>query len=96
MIHYIPTDYFFNDLIEKIEWAKVSESLDASPQCESTLYKAHDDQAKEIMRQANQWALEYLSFSAVLAFVEILLGEYALLLQQPISVHREAIKVSFQ
>ncbi|KAK4528074.1 hypothetical protein GAYE_SCF48G6008 [Galdieria yellowstonensis] len=79
MIHYIPTDYFFNDLIEKIEWAK-----------------AHDDQAKEIMRQANQWALEYLSFSAVLAFVEILLGEYALLLQQPIGVHREAIKVSFQ
>ncbi|EME27299.1 lipopolysaccharide-modifying enzyme-like protein isoform 2 [Galdieria sulphuraria] len=51
MTHYIPTDYFFNDLIEKIEWAQ-----------------AHDAQVKQIMQQANQWASQYLSFSAVLTF----------------------------
>ncbi|GJQ15003.1 hypothetical protein GpartN1_g6794.t1 [Galdieria partita] len=79
MTHYIPTNYMFDDLIEKIEWAQ-----------------AHDDQVKQIMQQANQWASQYLSFSAVLTFVELLLREYASLLQQPISINREAIKVLFE
>lgn len=51
---------------------------------------------KRIMQQANQWASQYLSFSGVLTFVEILLREYAALLQQPVRVHREAIQVLFE
>eukprot|EP00871_Galdieria_phlegrea_P001071 jgi/Galph1/1965/GphlegSOOS_G647.1 len=79
MVHYIPTDYFFNDLIEQIEWAK-----------------AYDGQAMTIMKNANEFASEYLTFPAILTFVEILLNEYALLLRQPVHRHKDAFRVLFQ
>lgn len=69
--HYMPTDFFFSDLIDGIKWAR-----------------SHDKEVKEIVKNANDFARNFLSLSGVEAYVQVLLQEYTALLQTTV-IERE-------
>lgn len=64
--HYIPTDFFFGDTLDKIRWAK-----------------GHDEDAKSVVKNANEFARNFLSLQGIEAYVEVLLQEYTALLVEP-------------
>lgn len=63
MVHYIPTDFFFTDTVEKINWAK-----------------SNDEQVQKIVKNANEFAGNFLSVKGIKLYVEVLLTEYSKLL----------------
>lgn len=76
--HYIPTDFFFMDTIEKVKWAK-----------------EHDEDAKAIVKNANEFAHNFLSLRGIEAYVEVLLEEYTALLVEPeIKLENGAVDVT--
>jgi Glycosyl transferase family 90 len=78
MTHYVPTDFFFGDLIDKIKWAR-----------------EHEEKAQEIVRNANEFAANFLSLSGIETYVEVLLDEYTSLLVEPVNkVETGAIEVT--
>jgi Glycosyl transferase family 90 len=78
MTHYVPTDFFFGDLIDKIKWARENE-----------------DKAREIVRNANEFAANFLSLSGIEAYIEVLLQEYTDLLVEPVvAVESGAVEVT--
>lgn len=64
--HYIPTDFFFSDTIDKVKWAK-----------------DHDEEAKGIVRNSNEFAHNFLTLKGIESYVEVLLEEYTALLVEP-------------
>lgn len=76
--HYLPTDFFFTDTMNRIRWAK-----------------DHDDEARAIVRNANEFANNFLSLRGIEAYVEALLEEYTALLVEPdIKLETGAIDVT--
>lgn len=63
MTHYIPTDFFFRDTVERIGWAK-----------------EHDEEAKQIVQNANEFAANFLSLKGIKLYMKVLLVEYSKLL----------------
>lgn len=66
MTHYVPTDFFFNDLMDRIRWARTN-----------------DQEVRKIIRNANEFAKNFLSLRGIEAYVEVLLEEYTALLVEP-------------
>ena len=64
--HYIPSDFFFSDTVDKVIWAR-----------------QHDDQARQMVKNANQFGKHFLSLKGIEAYVEVLLEEYTALLVEP-------------
>lgn len=64
--HYIPTDFFFSDTINRIQWAKT-----------------HDEDAQQIVKNANEFAQNFLTLKGIETYVEVLLQEYTALLVEP-------------
>lgn len=63
MTHYIPTDFFFHDTVEKVAWAK-----------------ANDEKVRGIIKNANEFAFNFLSQKGIKTYTEVLLIEYTKLL----------------
>ena len=78
MTHYVPTDFFFTDTLDKVRWAR-----------------EHDTEAKQIVANANEFASNFLTLSAIETYVEVLLQEYRNLLVDPsIKLENGAIDVT--
>lgn len=67
MTHYIPTDFFFQDTVDRIKWAK-----------------EHDSEVQTLVKNANEFASNFLSEKAIKLYVEVLLTEYTKLLSQKV------------
>ncbi len=80
MTHYVPTDFYFNDLIEKIQWAR-----------------DNDRKVQDIVRNANDFANNFLTLKGIETYAEILLSEYTALLVDPnVKLERGAVDVTNQ
>lgn len=76
--HYIPTDFFFTDTVEKVLWARYN-----------------DEKASQIVKNANQFAQNFLTLQGIEAYVEVLLDEYTKLLVEPdIKLENGAVDVT--
>lgn len=76
--HYIPTDFFFTDTIDKIKWAR-----------------QNDEIAHQIVKNANEFASNFLSLKGIETYVEVLLEEYTALLVEPdVKLENGAIDVT--
>lgn len=76
--HYIPTDFFLKDTIERIEWAK-----------------ENDAETQKIVKNANEFAKNFLSLAGIESYVEVLLEEYTKLLVEPdIKLENGAIDIT--
>lgn len=64
--HYIATDFFFSDTVDKVMWAR-----------------QHDEVARNIVKDANEFANNFLTLRGIEAYVEVLLEEYSKLLVEP-------------
>ena len=62
--HYLPTDFFFTDTVERLKWAA-----------------EHDEAVQEIVKNANEFADNFLSQHGIKLYVEVLLNEYTKLLK---------------
>lgn len=77
-IHYLPTDFFFEDTIDKVLWAR-----------------KNDDAARQMVKNANEFAHNFLSLRGIEAYVEVLLDEYTQLLVEPdVKLEKGAIDVT--
>lgn len=65
-VHYIPTDFFFSDTVERIQWAR-----------------NNDAEVQTIVKNANDFARNFLTLRGIEAYVEVLLQEYTALLVEP-------------
>lgn len=65
-VHFIPTDFFFTDTTQRIQWAR-----------------DNDDQVRTIVKNANDFARNFLSLRGIETYVEVLLQEYTALLVEP-------------
>lgn len=63
MTHYIPTDFFFQDTVDKLKWSR-----------------ENDEEVRGIVKNANEFANNFLSFRGIKTYVEVLLTEYSKLL----------------
>jgi hypothetical protein len=78
MTHYLPTDFFFDNLIEQLEWAR-----------------SNDDKVQQIVKNANEFAQNFLTLAGIEAYVEVLLSEYTSLLVEPdVKLENGAIDVT--
>lgn len=78
MTHYIPTDFFFSDTTERIEWAN-----------------EHSKEAEIIVKNANEFAGNFLSLAGIESYVEVLLQEYTKLLEvKTVEIEKGAIDVT--
>lgn len=78
MTHYIPTDFFFNNLVDQVKWAR-----------------HNDAKVQEIVRNANDFANNFLTLQGISSYVEVLLNEYTALLVEPdVKVEAGAIDVT--
>jgi Glycosyl transferase family 90 len=78
MAHYVPADFFFNNLIDQINWAR-----------------ENDAKVQEIVRNANDFANNFLTLQGISSYVEVLLSEYTALLVEPdVKVEPGAIDVT--
>lgn len=64
MVHYLPTDFFFTNTVERIKWAR-----------------GHDDEVKAVVKNANEFASNFLKQKGIRSYVEVLLTEYTKLLR---------------
>lgn len=78
MIHYIPTDFFLADTVQRIHWAR-----------------NNDDKVQKIVKNANEFASNFLTRRGIETYVEVLLEEYTKLLVEPdIRLENGAIEVT--
>mmetsp|Transcript_11142 Transcript_11142/g.22194 ORF Transcript_11142/g.22194 Transcript_11142/m.22194 type:complete len:153 (+) Transcript_11142:1656-2114(+) len=63
MVHYVPTDFFFQDTMDRIAWLK-----------------ENDADAMQMVKNANEFASNFLSLAGIEAYAEVLLKEYTALL----------------
>jgi hypothetical protein len=78
MTHYLPTDFFFDNLVEQLQWAR-----------------ANDEKVQEIVRNANEFAHNFLTLSGIEAYTEVLLAEYTALLVEPdVKLENGALEVT--
>lgn len=76
--HYIPTDFFFTDTVDKVIWARTN-----------------DEVASQIVKNANEFAHNFLTLQGIETYVEVLLSEYTKLLVDPeIKLENGAIDVT--
>jgi Glycosyl transferase family 90 len=78
MTHYLPTDFFFDNLIEQLQWARTN-----------------DEKVQEIVRNANEFAHNFLTLGGIEAYAEVLLAEYTSLLVEPdVKLENGALEVT--
>lgn len=78
MTHYVPADFFFNNLVDQVEWAR-----------------ENDDEAQKIVRNANEFANNFLTLNGIMNYVEVLMAEYTALLVEPdVKLEPGAIEVT--
>lgn len=78
MTHYIPTDFFLSDTVQRIKWAR-----------------SNDAEVLQIVKNANEFANNFLTRSGIEAYVEVLLDEYTKLLVEPeIKLEHGAVEVT--
>lgn len=78
MTHYLPVDFFFNNLVDQVQWAR-----------------DNDAQAQQIIRNANEFASNFLTLRSIENYVEVLLSEYTSLLVEPdVKLEPGAIEVT--
>lgn len=76
--HYIPTDFFFTDTVEKIHWAR-----------------QNDEKARYMVKNANEFAKNFLTLNGIETYVQVLLEEYTSLLVEPdIKLENGAMEVT--
>lgn len=78
LTHYVPTDFFFNNLVDQVKWAR-----------------RNDAKVQDIVRNANDFANNFLTLKGISTYVEVLLNEYTALLVEPdVKVEPGAIEVT--
>jgi Glycosyl transferase family 90 len=78
MVHYVQTDFFFDNLIDQVKWAR-----------------QNDDKVQEIVRNANNFANNFLTLAGISSYVEVLLAEYTALLVEPdVKLEAGAVEVT--
>lgn len=78
MTHYVPADFFFNNLVDQVKWAR-----------------ENDDEAQKIVRNANEFANNFLTLNGIMNYVEVLMAEYTALLVEPdVKLEPGAIEVT--
>ncbi|KAA8496016.1 Protein O-glucosyltransferase 1 [Porphyridium purpureum] len=77
-VHYIPSDFFFGDLVERVDWCL-----------------ANDDVVRGIVKNANEFARNFLSLNGIELYIETLMEEYTnLLVSQQIKLEPGAVDVT--